>query len=166
MQFRPLRCVWKQWDAGAEEHRDNGDLDCVYFAHGEKLSEELASAEEPDVFLALRAQGLKRFSVQRFQDRRVGVVGGIECAGGDEGLHALEGWFAEACEGGMVGEAAHERRVELRPEFSEVVVGIDDDPVGLAVWSGDEAVEAHGYSVSDSAHGAYLSLCMDSIAAG
>jgi len=140
MQFRPLRCGRKQRDAGAEEHGDDGDLDGVDFTHREKLSEERASAEKPDVFLALYAQGLQALWVQLRKDGRAGVNRRIECAGGDEDLHALECRLAETAEGGMVGVAAHKRRVELRPELGEVVFRIDDDPVGFAVWPGDEAI--------------------------
>jgi len=155
---------WKQRDASAEKHGDDGDFDGVDFAHGEKLSKECASAEEPDVFLALCAQGLQALWVQLRKDGRAGVIFRIECAGGDEGIHGVEGRLAEAREGGLVGAAAHEGRVELRPELGEVVFRIDDDPVGFAVWSGDEAIKAHGYSIADSAHDVRLLRRIDSIA--
>ena len=59
-------------------------------------------------------------------------------------------WPASARD--LVGSPAHQIRIELSHHRSEIEVRIHHDPVGFAVRSRDEAVEAHRHAVADSAH--------------
>ena len=45
------------------------------------------------------------------------------------------------------------KRIELAIERGEIDAGIGRDPVVFAAWTGDEAVEAHGNVVAETAHG-------------
>src|SRR5207249_12278212 len=61
------------------------------------------------------------------------------------------GSFTAGCAAGHRLErlASHEERVERREERLEVDVLVHDDPVGLALRSGDVTVEAHGNLVAN-----------------
>lgn len=75
----------------------------------------------------------------------------------DVGLHSRHRAAARLLRG-LERLAPHQHRVEPREHRSEVDVRIHDDPVVLAVGSGDVAVDAHRDGVDDAAGGRAQSI--------
>ena len=141
---RPALTLRLQPDAAAEQHWNHCQLDRIHQPGVEQAAKKNATAEEPDVLARFSLQRCNGFSDAAAQDGYILMLRGVEGGRNHDRLHlhALEEWALGLRE--IEGPTAHQERVELAEQRIEVERRIVDDPVVLALRSGDKAVQAYG----------------------
>ena len=71
----------------------------------------------------------------------------------DDNVHPTECFFPQSFDGNFVGSPTHDPSIELRPDGSEIKLGVVADPVEFSVRARDETVETHGHDIANSPHG-------------
>src|SRR3982751_677248 len=159
------RTAWlPERNASAYQYRHHRDFDSVYLAGVEQRPKQGAAAKKPDVAPWCLLQLRHNFGRIVVDNANARMCGGRQRPRENNHLETWHGTVPALRGHHFVRLAPDDDDVEFLVERGEVDRWIGNDPVELAVWSGDEAVEADGNLVTHTSLHAFSPLAIECLA--